>query len=77
MIYPNPTDGNFRIKLEDPSLGGNPFLVEIYNLSGQLLFRDITYITDGSSFQIGEIKGTVTIRISQKGVTGSCVVIIP
>ncbi len=44
MIYPNPNQGSFTIEIADPD---NPAILEIYNLSGSLVFSQ--QLTSGQS----------------------------
>ncbi|HOW25782.1 MAG TPA: YCF48-related protein [Bacteroidales bacterium] len=77
VVFPNPAIERLNIRLEDPFCTGTDLTMEIYDQAGHLLFRDMSLKSNELQIPLNGMKGPVTIRVSQKGMSGSCVVIIP
>lgn len=76
-LYPNPSNGEITIQLTDASLKAGTWLIEIFDMGGHLLYRESADLTNELKTRLGDFRGTATLRISSKGMSGSRVFIIP
>ncbi|HNS47552.1 MAG TPA: T9SS type A sorting domain-containing protein, partial [Bacteroidales bacterium] len=77
LLYPNPSDGSFTLKLRENLTKGEPFLIEIFSLSGHLVFRDSNPLQEDYQINLGGSSGAAVLRISQGRMTGSRRIIFP
>ncbi len=77
LLYPNPSCGNFTLRLRESFPGGKPFTIEVFDLSGQLLYRDNSPLEDEFSFNLGGFSGTAFLKISRGRETASRMMILP
>ncbi|MBP6976782.1 MAG: hypothetical protein KBB71_00520 [Lentimicrobiaceae bacterium] len=76
LLYPNPGAGYFTLRLRDHLPGNKPFRIELFELSGKLINRDYSPLQEEYRFNLEGIAGTVLLRISRDGMSGSRVIIL-
>jgi hypothetical protein len=64
MIYPNPSNGNFTLKIEKNTEKVDS--IEIYTINGQLIYRKTT-VSSLNQIELKVSKGIYLLKISHAG----------
>lgn len=69
IVYPNPTTSN-QIHLKFDNIKAGAYTIELVNMAGQVIFRKLIHLSEGSSTHRVDINNNITSGIYQVRITG-------